>query len=270
MNYSSSTGKQARRLSGIKLHAFEVFLALATLCVLPQVYGQAQPPTPQPSPTPPAAPTPNPSNTSTRVVGVVPAFNVATFDTDTPLTPGQKFHIVWRSTIDPFSLIVPAVKTGIYSGAGLNSGFGGGAEGFFEKYGAALADGASGRFFRGYVYPVLLHEDPRYFRMGEGAKKSRAGYSLSSVFVTRTDAGSSRFNWSKLLGSLNSAALSNAYYPDSNRGVGFTFSGVAFSYLGEAGLNTVKEFWPDIAASRKRKKTALLSGSHSGQTHENF
>lgn len=216
-----------------------------SMLTIPAVALQTSPPSPTPTPTPP------PSHN--RVVAVVPAFNVATFDTKTPLGPGQKFHLFWRSTLDPFSLAAPAVKSVIYNAAGLNSGFGSGASGFFKRYGAAIADGASGRFFRSYFYPVALHEDPRYFRIASGTKKARTGYALTRVFVTRTDAGDNRFNWSKLLASFTSSGLSNLYYPQENRGAGFTFTGVGFSYLGEAATNVVKEFWPDISAKRKAR-----------------
>jgi hypothetical protein len=205
----------------------------------------------QQTPPPPPAPTPKPD---TRVVGVVPAFNVATFDTKTPLTSGEKFYIFWRGTLDPYTLIVPAVKAGIYNAADLNSGFGSGASGFFQRYGAAVADGTSSRFFRNWFYPVLLHEDPRYFRIAKGTTKERMTYSLTRVFITRTDSGNTRFNWSKMLSQFTSSGLSNLYYPEENRGAGFTFTGIAFGYLGEAGWNVVKEFWPDISAKRKARK----------------
>ena len=35
----------------------------------------------------------------------------------------------------------------------------------------------------------LLHEDPRYFRKGNGLKRGRIGYALSRVLITRTDGG---------------------------------------------------------------------------------
>lgn len=156
-----------------------------------------------------------------------------------------------RDVLIRTSLIAPAVKSVVYDAAGLNSGYGSGASGFFKRYGAAVADGTSGRFFRTYFYPTLLHEDPRYFRMAAGPKKTRTWYSINRVFVTRTDAGGSRFNWSKLLGGLTSSSFSNLYYLNQNRGVGFTFAGVGFGYLGEAGMNLIKEFWPDISEKRK-------------------
>jgi hypothetical protein len=244
-------GREAmKRTRSLRLAAIRAVWIFFLLVALPALALQMSPPSATPTPTPPPS---APSKADTRVVAVVPAFNVATFDTKTPLTANQKFHLFWRSTLDPFNLIAPAVKSVIYHGAGLNSGFGSGASGFFKRYGAAIADGGTGRFFRSYMYPALLHEDPRYFRMANGTKKSRTGYALTRVFVTRTDAGNNRFNWSKLLASFSSSALSNTYYPQENRGVGFTFTGVGFTYVGEAAMNVVKEFWPDISAKRRAR-----------------
>jgi hypothetical protein len=203
-----------------------------------------------------------------RVVGVVPAFNVAPFDTKVPLKPSEKFNLFVRGTLDPFSLIAPAVKAGILNAAGLNSDFGPGIGGFAKRYGASMADATSGRFFRTYMYPVALHEDPRYFRRGTGGKKSRTWYSVSRVFVTRTDEGNNRFNWSKLLASFSSAGLSNAYYPSNNRGVGLTFTNAGLAYMGEAGMNVVKEFWPDISRARKQKKQQHKQSSFAAGSSE--
>jgi hypothetical protein len=241
--------KAMKRTRSLRLAAIRAVCIFSLLVSLPALALQTSPPSP--------TPTPRPSDN--RVVAIVPAFNVATFDTKTPLTPRQKFHLFWRSTLDPFSLAAPAVKSVIYNAAGLNSGFGSGASGFFKRYGAAIADGTTGRFFRSYAYPVLLHEDPRYFRIASGTKKSRTGYALTRVFVTRTDAGDNRFNWSKLLASFSSSGLSNAYYPQENRGVALTFTNVGLSYLGEATMNVVKEFWPDISAKRKARHSKFIS-----------
>jgi hypothetical protein len=249
--------KAMKRTLSLRLAAIRAVWIFFPLLALPAFGLQTSTPSPTPTPTPP----PSPSKANTRVVGVVPAFNVATFDTNTPLTANQKFHLFWRSSLDPFTLIAPAAKAVIYSAAGLNSGYGSGASGFFKRYGAAIADGTTGRFFRSYMYPVLLHEDPRYFRIANGTKKSRTGYALTRVFVTRTDAGSNRFNWSKLLAGFSSSGLSNLYYPQENRGPALTFSNVGLSYIGEAAMNVVKEFWPDIAARRKARHSKFTPSS---------
>jgi len=100
-----------------------------------------------------------------------------------------------------------------------------------------------------------LKEDPRFFRRGQGNFGSRLGYSLSRLFVTRTDSGRNTFNWSRLLGSAASSSLSNAYYPESQRGKTTTLFSFGLSYLSEAGANVVKEFSPDISRKLSRKKS---------------
>jgi hypothetical protein len=72
----------------------------------------------------------------------------------------------------------------------------------------------------GAILPSLLHQDPRYFYQGTGTKKSRALHALSNSFVCKGDNGRRQPNYSSIGGDLASAAISNAYYPASNRGVG--------------------------------------------------
>ena len=75
----------------------------------------------------------------------------------------------------------------------------------------------------GAILPSLLHQDPRYYYQGTGSNKSRTLHALSSPFV-RGDNGQLQPNYSSLGGDLGSAALSNLYYPASNRGAGLVFS----------------------------------------------
>ena len=44
------------------------------------------------------------------------------------------------------------------------------------------------------------------------------------------------------------------YHPKENRGWGVTLSNFGLSHAEDAGMNVVKEFWPDIAKKRKAKK----------------
>ena len=104
----------------------------------------------------------------------------------------------------------------------------------------------SGGFFSDFAYPLLLKEDPRYFRLGQGLIKHRIVYSLAKEFVTRTDKGVRRFNFSNVLGAFTAGGLSNAYYPQSDRGFGLTMSrsAIALAYGAAGGL--IDEFWFDI------------------------
>jgi hypothetical protein len=190
---------------------------------------------------------------SSRILGVVPQFGV-TRQNAAPLTPGQKFRLFRRSAFDPVTFAVVGLQAGISQATNSFGGYGQGAEGFGKRYGAAFADAVSSNFFSNFAYPVLLKEDPRYFRLGEGTIKHRIGYALAQEFVCRTDEGKRSFNYSNVLGALTAGSISNAYYPSNDRGFGLTMSraGIALLYGSVGGL--VDEFWADIDRKLFHKK----------------
>jgi hypothetical protein len=104
--------------------------------------------------------------------------------------------------------------------------------------------------------PALLHEDPRYRRLGasRGSVKHRAWYAATRIFVTRTDSGGTRFNYSEWVGNSIGVAISNTYYPDNR-----TWGDNATKLLTQCGTDAfsqvLKEFWPDIKQRMFRKKT---------------
>ena len=191
---------------------------------------------------------------SQRILGVVPQFSVTSRQHPPPLTDGQKFHLFVKSSFDPAEFAVVGFQAGLGQAQNSFPGYGQGAEGYAKRYGAAYADQVSSNFFSNFAYPVLLKEDPRYFRLGEGTIKHRIVYSLEQEFVCVTDKGTRRFNNSNVLGALTSGALSNVYYPPSDRGFGLTMrgAGIALLYGSLGGL--VDEFWTDIDHKLFHKK----------------
>jgi hypothetical protein len=210
--------------------------------------------TPQP---PPAAPTQQPKEPQ-RPLGVLPQFGVTYQHDAPPLRTSQKFRVWWRTAIDPATITIAGIEAGVGQAENSFSGYGQGAQGYGKRFGASLADEASSGFFSNFLYSTLFKEDPRYFRVGEGSIKHRIGHSLIQEFVCHTDKGGRSFSYENVLGAFSSGALSNAYYPDSDRGFGLTMSrsGTALA-LGSAG-GLLNEFWPDI-----RRK---LSHKHSQPT----
>jgi len=189
---------------------------------------------------------------SDHVAGVIPAFNVINDPAAPALSSSQKFHLFTRTMKDPYTLVMPAVNAVILSSTGASSGYGSGFGGFAKRYAAAIGDSISSNFFRLYAFPALLHEDPRYYRAGQGSIGKRSVHVFAATVWTRKDDKTFGFNWSKLLASGASAGLSNAYYPPENRGTKLTLERIGLSYLSEIGYDALKEFWPDIA--RKKKK----------------
>jgi hypothetical protein len=93
----------------------------------------------------------------------------------------------------------------------------------------------------------LLHEDPRYFRKGEGTVKRRALHAIASTVWSRNDNGTWGPNYSNVLGNLTAGGLANLYYPSTDRGLGLTLQRAA-TVTAEGALGAIfVEFWPDIS-----------------------
>jgi hypothetical protein len=147
-------------------------------------------------------------------------------------------------------------------------GYGQGAAGYGKRYGASLADQVSSNFFANFFYPVLLKEDPRYFRSGQGSIKHRIAYSLAQEFLTRTDSGHRRFNFSNVLGAFSSGGLSNLYYPSTDRGLSLTLSrsAISLAYGSVGGL--IDEFWTDIDHKLFHKHPKDPAGKDASANHD--
>lgn len=183
-----------------------------------------------------------------HILGVVP--NYATVND--PLHPfqaigaGEKFKLASQDAFDPFSWAISGVYAGVAQWGNDYAGFGQGAQGYAKRYGAAFADGAIASYMTEAVLPALLHQDPRYFRLGTGSGWKRVGYALSRTIITRSDAGTWQFNTSEVAGNAIAAGIANAYYPAGNRAVGDTLEKFTLNIVSDAGFNVLKEFWPDM------------------------
>jgi hypothetical protein len=171
-----------------------------------------------------------------------------------PLTTGQKFKVVTRSSFDYIQIPWYGFLAGVSQAENSEPGYGQGAEGYGKRFGAAFADGTIENFMTGAILPSLLHQDPRFFQSGKGGFWRRTGYAMSRIVVTRTDSGGQQFNYSEVVGSAASAAISTySYHPSADR----TLSNTASVWGTQVGYDTitivVKEFWPDIRRKLKKK-----------------
>jgi hypothetical protein len=163
-----------------------------------------------------------------------------------PLATRQKFDVTTRSGFDESEYGWYAVLAEISQAENAEPSYGGGLTSYAKRYGLAFADGAIENYMVNAIYPSMLHQDPRYYRMGKGSVWRRAGYSVSRIFVSRSDAGRSQFNFSEILGSATAAGLYNAYHPASDRTVGYTLSSWGSQVTYDTISIVLKEFWPDI------------------------
>ncbi len=196
-----------------------------------------------------------------RILGVMPAFNSVTGGVAAPLTPREKFGLMFKSTTDPYVFGFAAFTAGIGQAQDSHHEYGQGALGYLKRFGAAYADTADGNFWGNAVLPVLLHEDPRYFRKGTGTFKHRLLYSISSTIICRRDNGTIGPNYANVVGNLIAGGISNVYYPAADRGAAQTFQNAA-TVTAEGTIGAfILEFWPDLVANHNRKKQEKLAAA---------
>jgi hypothetical protein len=189
-----------------------------------------------------------PSPEEGRILGVIPNNKTASESTaaDAALTPRGKFSLAFKDTVDPFTFVLAGFYAGVSQWQNDYAPFGQGGKGYAKRFGAASADQAIGNYLTEAILPVLLHQDPRYFRKGSGGTWRRMSYAVSRTFITRTDAGRRTFNYSEVAGNAVAAAISNAYYPASERTAGETGEKLTVQLASDSAFNVLLEFWPDM------------------------
>jgi hypothetical protein len=141
-------------------------------------------------------------------------------------------------------------------------------EGYAKRFATSYSDQVIGNFMTEGIYPSILRQDPRYFRMAHGSVGRRAWYSISRILVTKTDSGRSTINASELLGNATAAGIGLSYYPD-NRNVPDYLQNWGTQLGTDAISQLMKEFWPDIKTwlHKKHGDNAPMSEVPPNQSH---
>ncbi|MGA3018967.1 MAG: hypothetical protein ABSF62_17735 [Bryobacteraceae bacterium] len=189
-----------------------------------------------------------------RIFGVLP--NNRTTENSIPfhsITFWQKVTIAAKDSFDWPVFPTAAAFAGLYQIENQNPSFGQGMKGYAKRLGTAYGDQMIGNMMTEGFVPALFHQDPRYFRLGEGPKLGRAWYALTRIAVARMDSGRNAFNFSEWGGNAAAVAISNAYYPDT-RTVSNNAQRLLIACGTDAFSNVLKEFWPDVKRKFFRKK----------------
>ena len=217
----------------------------------------SSPNTPQPSgsgktssidtPQPKIAPDDTTPPQTKRILWIIPNFrSVSTTTYLPPLSVKEKFWLATQDSFDYSSFIYVGILAGISMAGKGQPSFGDGAAAYGQYYAHDFADNAIENYFVESIVPAMSKEDPRYYTLGSGGIFKRTGYSVSRLFITRTDSRKSRFNISEIVGAGAAAGIGNLYYPSTSNLWVKTYQRW-ISQVGLDGLSFVaKEFWPDI------------------------
>lgn len=189
-----------------------------------------------------------------RAYGVLPNYRTAELSVPfKPLSAKQKLTIAAKDSFDGAVYPTALVMSVIYQAENANPSFGQGFEGYAKRAGAAFGDQMIGNMMTEGAMPALLHEDPRYFRMGEGSFGHRLLYATTRTLVTTTDSNRRTFNFAEWGGNSFAVGVANIYYRD-----GRTWEDNTERLLVQCGTDTLsnvlKEFWPDVKRHFSKKK----------------
>jgi len=192
-----------------------------------------------------------------------------------PLTVGEKFKVVTRGSFDYVQFPWYGFLSLISQAENSEPGYGQGWEGYGKRFGSAFADGTIENYLTGAILPSLLHQDPRFYQLGEGSFRHRLFYAMSRNLVTLGDSGRKEFNASEVFGGAMAAAISTySYHPKSFISYRFdaatdtttpvfnpsdrTLTNTAKVWGTQYAYDTltlvVKEFWPDIRRKVSKHK----------------
>ena len=195
----------------------------------------------------------------------MPNFNAVLDGSDVPLSAGQKIRASFRAAIDPYQFALAGIVAGYgqatdshssIDSTGFRHGYEQGWTGYLKRYGSSFADQFDGTILGNGIFPAVLHQDARYFRLGKGKVSHRFIYALASTVRCKGDNGKWQPNYSNLLGNLASGGISNVYYPAADRGFALTVEQALVVTAEGAFGGILVEFYPDIQKHVFHKKDA--------------
>lgn len=140
------------------------------------------------------APTPTAGQSEDkRIFGIIPNYRTSPRPHPyEPLIPKEKFKIASEDAFDGGTVALAVLFAGEAQLTNSTRAFGQGVKGYAQYLGTAYGDLVIGDMMTEAIFPVMLHQDPRYFRRGTGAVWSRLRSAAGQIFWTRTDSGNTQ------------------------------------------------------------------------------
>jgi hypothetical protein len=177
-----------------------------------------------------------------RVLGVIPKYFVAYENNAAPLSVSQKFHLSFKTLIDPTTFAAVGLTAGIQQIRNSYWQFGQGTKGYAQRFGADYGSTATKILVTSVLADSVLDQDPRYFYSGRGTKKQRAWYAVKTAFLSKGDNGKWQPPYAGLAGTIAAAEISNLYDPGSRTQYTLLGRSLMFHFVGLIGLNLGEEF----------------------------
>lgn len=199
-----------------------------------------------------------------RILGFMPNFRTVSGGSKPP-PPGWKYNFVvaTHQATDYSTFIFLGLTSITAEGMNMHPSLGKGIDGFYAYTWRGFLDKTDGTYFSAWLLPSLLHEDTRYYALGnEHRVSTRALYIISRQAVARTYGGRQTPNIAGLGGKVLTQVVSRYYYPPSATSFTVLASKFGYSVMRDVMFSSIREFYPDIAAHyirKHRQKVAQLA-----------
>ena len=150
--------------------------------------------------------------------------------------------------MQPYVLTPALVSAGISYVRGSDPKYGTDLGGFGERFGAAMLRGANDRLTGDGLLAALFHQDPRFYREGQGNDTivHRGLSAARQTLLRRNDDGQERINASGILGHAVANFVALAYYPSVSQHASVAAKGFGIAVAADAGSKQFLEFGPDL------------------------
>ena len=168
-----------------------------------------------------------------------------------PSLSSQYVHYLFR----PESAARSAIAAGLDQANGKPSEWGDGMKGFGRRLGSAFGTHVV-RSSIHFGVSKMLHEEFGYRRSEKQGFRKRLTYALLATVVThKTTTGRPTVAVGSISGIVGGGLISRLWYPARFHTVGSGMASAGIGFGTEAGMNVLREFWPEIRHPRRRART---------------
>ncbi|WP_255462500.1 hypothetical protein [Granulicella sp. WH15] len=190
-----------------------------------------------------------------RILGFMPNFRSVSGGSR-PHPPGWRYNflVATHQAFDYSSFLFLGITSLTAEALNSHPVLGKGVGGFYAYTWRGFVDKTDGTYLSAWLLPSLLHEDTRYYALGQGhSLPTRIIYVIDRQAIARTYGGRETPNIAGLGGKVLTQVFSRYYYPTGATSFGVLATKFAYSAMRDIAFSSVREFYPDIAAHYIRK-----------------
>ncbi len=193
-----------------------------------------------------------------RILGLMPNFRTVSGGVKPP-PPTYKSNLIiaYHQSLDYSTFIFLGLTSITAEGMNSHPALGKGVNGLWNYSWRGFIDKTDGTFLSAFLLASVLHEDTRYYALGnQHSIPMRALYIVSRQAVARTYSGASTPNIAGLGGKVLTQYISRFYYPSGSSDFSVLATKFGYSVMRDVAFSTVREFYPDIAGHYIKKHRA--------------